>query len=58
MSEHGSFEYFDLNLEAIIRQFIDEHLKHKDWEIIAVDRTKNIVILKRWIEAKKMEPSK
>ena len=43
-----SDEYTYLKLSAIISRYIDIALKEKDWEIIAVDPDRDVVVLKRF----------
>ena len=45
--ENITSEYADLNLEEVIRQYIKENMKKKDWTIHAIDPVKNLLVLKR-----------
>jgi hypothetical protein len=44
----GKAEYYTSPLSVIIRFYIDEGLKHKDWEVVAIDVAKDNVVLKRY----------
>ena len=55
IEEHPSrFEYSELNLKNIIRQTIEDSMIEQDWEILAVDPVKNLVVLRRWDDGKRI----
>ena len=55
IEEHPSrFEYSELNLKNIIRQPIEDSMIEQDWEILVVDPVKNLVVLRRWDDGKRI----
>ena len=44
----GRVQRFEIKLEQAIYYYIKEKLVRKDWEIVAIDRHKNIVALRRY----------
>ena len=55
IEEHPSrFEYSELNLENIIRETIEDSMIEQDWEILVVDPVKNLVVLRRWDDGKRI----
>ncbi len=50
----GEFQYLKVTFEEIIRVYVAEELKKKDWETLAIDPHKRIVVLERF-EQKKEE---
>ena len=49
----GEFQYHTVTFEAIIKWFIQNCLKKDDWETLAIDPHKRIVVLKRFEMPKK-----
>lgn len=41
-------EYAELSLTGVIYYALEKQMKKKDWEIIAIDVTKNKVIIRRY----------
>lgn len=46
--EKMSVELYELSLRHIIRFYIREAMRKKDWELVAVDSNRDRVVLKRY----------
>jgi len=49
----SDFDYFETTLESIVRYYIETTMKKKDWEVIAIDLKKGVVVLRRLKEKSK-----
>ena len=43
-----SYRYFRVDLKTLIRFYVREAMKHKDWHTFAIDTAQGVVILRRF----------
>jgi len=51
--DEGEFQYIVLFFDGVIRFYIEHAMKQKDWEVVAIDREKGTVVLRRFEEKSK-----